>query len=53
MDFVDNPNIYGSCLNSGKLHLNRKGTAVLAKNFCSFVRSLPVDGIVTDVKVRL
>ena len=32
-----------SCLNRGKLHLNRKGTAALAKNFCRFVRSLPVD----------
>ena len=43
MDFVDNSNIDGSCLNRGKLHLNRKGTAALAKDFCRFVRSLPVD----------
>ena len=43
MDFNDNSNIVGSCLSRGKLHLNRKGTAALAKNFCRFVRSLPVD----------
>ena len=43
MDFIDNSNIDGSCLNRGKLHLNRKGTAALAKSFCRFVRSLPVD----------
>ena len=30
MDFIDNSNIDGSCLNRGKLHLNRKGTAALA-----------------------
>ena len=43
MDFLDISNVDGSCLNRGKLHLNRKGTAALAKNFCKFVRSLPVD----------
>ena len=43
MDFIDNSNIDGSCLNRGKLHLNRKETAALAKKFCKFVRSLPVD----------
>ena len=43
MDFIDNSNIDGSCLNRGKLHLNRKGTAALAKIFCRFLRSLPVD----------
>ena len=35
MDFIDNSNIDLSCLNRGKLHLNRKGTAALAKNFNS------------------
>ena len=35
MDFIDNSNIDRSCLNRGKLHLNRKGTAALAKNFNS------------------
>ena len=30
-------------LNRGKLYLNRKQTATLAKNLCRFVRSLPVD----------
>ena len=43
MDFIDNSNIDGSCLNRGKLHLNKKGIAALAKNFGRFVRSLPVD----------
>ena len=43
IDFIDNSNIDGSCLNRGKLHLNRKGTAGLAKNFCRFVGSLQVD----------
>ena len=43
MDFIDNSNIDGSRLNRGKLHLNRKETAAVAKNFCRFVRSLPVD----------
>ena len=47
MDFVDNSKIDGSCLNRGKLHVNRKGTAALAKNFCRFVRSLPVDWNIT------
>ena len=47
MDFIDNANIDRSCLNRGKLHLNRKGTAALTKNFCRFVRSLPVDWIIT------
>ena len=43
MGFIDNSNIDGSCLNRGKLHLNKKGIAALAKNFGRFVRSLPVD----------
>ena len=43
MDFINNLNIDGSCLSRGKLHLNRKGTAALAKIFCRFLRSLPVD----------
>ena len=43
MVFIDNANIDGSCLSISKLHLNRKGTAALAKNLCMFVRSLPVD----------
>ena len=47
MDFIDNSNIARSCLNRGKLELNRKGTAALAKNLCRFVRSLPVDWIIT------
>ena len=43
MDFIFNSNIDGSCRNRDKLHLNRKGTVALAKSFCSFVRSWPVD----------
>ena len=30
-------------MDRGKLHLNRKGTAALAKIFCRFIRSLSVD----------
>ena len=40
MDFIGNSNIDGSCLNRGKLHLNRKDTAALAENFCMSVKSL-------------
>ena len=29
----DNSNIDASCLNRGKLHLNRQGTSILADNF--------------------
>ena len=47
MDFIDNSNIDELCLNNGKLHLNRKGTAPLAKNLCRFVKSLPLDWIIT------
>ena len=43
MDFIDNSNIDGSCINIDKLHQNRTRTAALAKNLCRFVRSLPVD----------
>ena len=31
--FINNTNIYGSCLNRSKLHLNKSGTALLVKNF--------------------
>ena len=47
MDFIDNSNTDGSCLNRGKLHLNRKGTAALAKNLSRFVNSLPLHWIIT------
>ena len=30
VNFIDNSNIDGPCLNRGKLHLNRKGIAALA-----------------------
>ena len=40
--FVDNRNIDASCLNRGKLHLNRQGTLILADNFRkSLVNSEP------------
>ena len=48
MDFIDNSNIDRSCLNRGKLHLNRKGTAALAKNFIRFVRSFRSD--ISEIK---
>ena len=41
-------NIDGSCLNKGKLHLNIKETEALGKNLYRFVRSFPVDWIITD-----
>ena len=47
MGFIDNSNIDSSCLNRGKLLLNTKGTAALAKNLCRFVKSLPADWIIT------
>ena len=47
IDFIDNSNIERSCLNRGKLDLSRKGTVALAKNLCRFVRSFPVDWIIT------
>ena len=50
MNFIDNSNIDGSCINRGKLPLNRKGIAAIAKNLCRFVRSLPVDWIITGLE---
>ena len=50
MDFIDNSIIEKSCLNRGKLGLNRKGTAALAKNLCRFLRKIELS---LDVKVRL
>ena len=38
--FIDNNNIDRSCLNKGKLHLNRRGSSYLANNFKKFVGSL-------------
>ena len=35
--FIDNNNINESCLNRGKLHLNRKGSSYLVNNFKKFV----------------
>ena len=38
--FIDNNNINKSCLNKGKLHLNRRGSSFLANNFKKFVNAL-------------
>ena len=37
--FIDNSVIDNSCLNSGKLHLNSKGSSLLAVKFINFIRS--------------
>ena len=37
--FIDNSIIDNSCLNSSKLHLNSKGSSLLAVKFINFVRS--------------
>ena len=39
LSFIDNNNIDKSCLNKGKLHLNRRGSSFLASNFKNFVNS--------------
>ena len=38
--FIDNNNIHKSCLNKGKLHLNRRGSSFFANNFKKFVNAL-------------
>ena len=40
LSFIDNNNMDKSCLNKGKLHLNRRGSSFLANNFKNFVNSL-------------
>ena len=40
LSFIDNNNIDRTCLNKGKLHLNRRGSSYLANNFKKFVGSL-------------
>ena len=40
LTFIDNNNINESCLNRGKLHLNRRGSSYLANNFKKFIESL-------------
>ena len=40
LPFIDNNNIDRSCLNKGKLYLNRPGLSYLASNFKKFVGSL-------------
>ena len=53
MDFIDNSSIDGSFLNKSKLQPNRKSTVVLAKNVCRFVKSLPLDWIITGCEGAL
>ena len=40
LSFIDNNNIDKSCLNKGKLHLNRRGSSYLANTFKKFVNAL-------------
>ena len=40
LPFIDNNNIDKSCMNKGKLHLNRRGSFFLANNFKKFVNAL-------------
>ena len=40
LTFIDNNNINESCLNRGKLHLNRRGSSYLANNLKIFIESL-------------
>ena len=40
LTFIDNNNISESCLNRGKLHLNRRGSSYLANNLNKFIESL-------------
>ena len=40
LTFIDNNNINESCLNRGKLHLNRRGSSYLTNNFKKFTESL-------------
>lgn len=38
--FIDNSNVDISCLNRSKLHCNKKGDALLAKNFLNFLQNI-------------
>ena len=40
MVFIDNKNIDESGLNRSWLHLNRKGTSLLSRNFSNFLKSV-------------
>ena len=40
LTFIDNNNINESCLNRGKLHLNRRGSSYLVNNLKKFIESL-------------
>ena len=40
LSLIDNNNIDKSCLNKGKLHLNKQGSSFLANNFMKFVNAL-------------
>ena len=40
LSFIDNSNILVNHLNSDGIHLNRKGTALLVKNYSSAIRNV-------------
>ena len=40
--FIDNKNVDNSCLKGSNLHLNSKGSALLAANFIKFIRGKDV-----------
>ena len=40
LTFINNNNINESCLNRGKLYLNRRGSSYLANNFKNFIELL-------------
>ena len=42
LSFIDNNNIDKSCLNKGKLHLNRRGSSFLANDFKKFVKYVQI-----------
>ena len=37
IDFIDNQNIDGTCLGAKKLHLNKKGNSIFAKNILTYL----------------
>ena len=42
--YIDNSVVDSTCLNNGNLHLNAKGTSLLAVQFIRFLRSSPSKG---------
>ena len=48
IDFIDNDGIDESCLGGGKLHLNNKGSSILASNFIKYVKSVKAKALNTS-----